>query len=97
MSMPSRQNEDERRGGTGLPFPLLGSPSIPAACSTTVRKNRKRVLVSRSSFCSGLRGGQHGAGLPRPPSTRNALTFTEEARRRSIYWLASWLAQNSHL
>ena len=33
----------------------------------------------------------------RPPSTCDALTFAEEARRRSIYWLASWLAQNSHL
>ena len=28
---------------------------------------------------------------------RNALTFIEGARRRSIYWLASWLAQNAHL
>jgi hypothetical protein len=27
----------------------------------------------------------------------NALTLTEETRRRSIYWLASWLAQNAHL
>jgi DNA invertase Pin-like site-specific DNA recombinase len=41
--------------------------------------------------------GQHGAGFAVPPSTCNALTFTEEARRRSIYWLASWLAQKSHL
>lgn len=44
--------------------------------------------LARQSAWRGFRG---------PPSTCNALMFTEAARRRFIYWLASSLAQNSHL
>ena len=74
----------------------MGFESIPAACSKNDAQAAngsffQKLLLHRLAWRSAWRG------FPGPPSTCNALTFTGEARRRSIYWLASWLAQNSHL
>jgi hypothetical protein len=85
-----------RRRGDRLPCPLLrfavdNCRMLYNAAQTANGSCFQKVLPYQHARQSAWRG------FPGPPSTCNALTFTEEARRRSIYWLASWLAQNLHL
>jgi len=82
-------------GGPACP-PLLRFAIDACLRLYTVRKAQtdpcfKKLLLHQLARQSAWR---ESAG---PPSTCNALMFAEEARRRSIYWPASWLAQNAHL
>ena len=90
-----RQAVRARRGDRPAPRPLpVRHRCLPHALHGAQAANESLFPEAPSApACAAV----SMARFPGPPSAYNALTFTEEARRRSTYWLASWLAQNSHL
>ena len=76
---------------------MCGNASRPPRLSTSPGQTTIYcVRVVYEGLREESRDREGDPGNPRHP-TCNALAFSEEARWCSIYWLASWLAQNSHL